>query len=369
MPDGGGRVRVEADRADLVAERSAVEDHPEHQHRRQRDEDADVQALQDRVAPEHRQLRARDDVVGDRDVLLVRVGVLQRAAAVEQPDREPDRDPVEHDRRDHLVGARDRLQRARDARPDRAGQAAGDHRQHDVQQRRHALERRTDPDREDRAEDVLPLAADVEQAAAERERDREPGEDQRRRAQQRLLQVERGDRAVVGARPREQPVQARCRRRSRGRSRSGRGRWRSTTRPPTKKATTTVISGVMIPPPRRYVESLAATVASGGSSSSGVLKASYASRGLGLGGGDGAGGVSPRRRSWPRRSPPRRTRAAARSRSRPRTSRARDRSTSGSPRARARRAARRGPRRAPRPAAGARTRSRRRPARAWAGRR
>ena len=51
--------------------------------------------------------------------------------------------------------------------------------------------------RHDRADDVLALAADVEQAAAERERDREAGEDQRRRLDQRLLQVERGDVAVV----------------------------------------------------------------------------------------------------------------------------------------------------------------------------
>ena len=51
--------------------------------------------------------------------------------------------------------------------------------------------------REDRADDVLALAADVEQAAAERERDREAGEDQRRRLDQRLLQVQRRDRAVL----------------------------------------------------------------------------------------------------------------------------------------------------------------------------
>ena len=81
------RVRVEADRAHLEAERRAVEQHPEDEQRRERDEQADVQALQLRVAPEHRQLRALDDVVGDRHVLLRRVVVLQRAAEVEQVDR------------------------------------------------------------------------------------------------------------------------------------------------------------------------------------------------------------------------------------------------------------------------------------------
>ena len=62
-----------------------------------------------------------------------------------------------------------------------------------MEDRAHALERRADPDGEDRADEVLALAADVEEAAAERERDREPDEDERRRRDQRLLQVERGD--------------------------------------------------------------------------------------------------------------------------------------------------------------------------------
>ena len=50
---------------------------------------------------------------------------------------------------------------------------------------------------DDRAGDVLALPADVEEAAAERERDREPGEDQRRRQDQRLRQVVRRERVRV----------------------------------------------------------------------------------------------------------------------------------------------------------------------------
>ena len=69
------------------------------------------------------------------------------------------------------------------------------------------VERRADPDGGDRADDVLALAADVEQAGAEGERDGEADEDQRRRQQQRLLQVERRDRAVLAGDPREEPVQ------------------------------------------------------------------------------------------------------------------------------------------------------------------
>ena len=57
------------------------------------------------------------------------------------------------------------------------------------------------------ADEVLAVAADVEQAGAEREGDREAGEDQRRGDDQRLLQVERGERAVVARDPRQQPVQ------------------------------------------------------------------------------------------------------------------------------------------------------------------
>ena len=45
-----------------------------------------------------------------------------------------------------------------------------------------------------RADPVLPLAADVEQAAAEGECDRQRGQDQRRRHAQRLLEVLGGDR-------------------------------------------------------------------------------------------------------------------------------------------------------------------------------
>ena len=52
-----GGVGVEADGARLVARDRAVQQHPEHDQRGQRDEDPDVQALQLRVAPEHVQPR------------------------------------------------------------------------------------------------------------------------------------------------------------------------------------------------------------------------------------------------------------------------------------------------------------------------
>ena len=89
----------------------------------------------------------------------------------------------------------------------RSRRARPDHADHDVRQRRHRVERRAEPDGHVGADEVLALAADVEQAAAERERDRQAGEDQRRRDDQRLLEVEGGDDAVVLADPREEPVQ------------------------------------------------------------------------------------------------------------------------------------------------------------------
>ena len=128
-----GGVGVEADGARLVARDRAVQQHPEHDERRERDEDPDVQALQLRVAPEHVQPRVRDDGVGDRDG-LVRGGVgVQRAAEAERPHADPQRDVVEHDRRDHLVGAGRRLEEARDAAPDRARERPEHEREEDVQ--------------------------------------------------------------------------------------------------------------------------------------------------------------------------------------------------------------------------------------------
>ena len=55
---------------------------------------------------------------------------------------------------------------------------------------------------------VLALAADVEHAGAERERDREADEEQRCGLDQRLLEVARRGRALGSADPREQPVEA-----------------------------------------------------------------------------------------------------------------------------------------------------------------
>ena len=150
--------------------------------RAERDEEPDVEPLEQRVAPEDRELRAFDDVVRDGDG---RLGVvLERAAEPEQEDADPDDDPVEHDRRDHLVGADRRLQEPGDARP-----SSGARRASPTTSARRTCGIGLMPSNDEpiqtatiAPDEVLALAADVEQAAAERERDGEPGEDERRRA-------------------------------------------------------------------------------------------------------------------------------------------------------------------------------------------
>ena len=73
----------------------------------------------------------------------------------------------------------------------RPGRRPDDEREQHVQHGAQTVERRADPDGEDRTGQELPLAADVEEPATERERDGEPDEDQRRRRDERLLEVER----------------------------------------------------------------------------------------------------------------------------------------------------------------------------------
>ena len=102
-----------------------------------------------------------------------------------------DRDPVEHDRRDHLVGADGGAEEAGDAAPERSAKDAGQDAEADVERPAQPLQVRPDEQGEDEPDPVLALAADVEEAAPEREGDGERGEDQRRRGPERLLEVAR----------------------------------------------------------------------------------------------------------------------------------------------------------------------------------
>ena len=104
--------------------------------------------------------------------------------------QEEQRDVVQHDRHDDLVGAGAGLEDAGDEAPEPAADDRADQRERAACSTIGRCELEADQAGADRAEDRLALRADVEQAAAERGRDGEAGEDQRRRVGQRL-----GDRA------------------------------------------------------------------------------------------------------------------------------------------------------------------------------
>ena len=105
-----------------------------------------------------------------------------------------------------------------------------------------------DPVRDVEPDEVLALTADVEHPAAESERDRETGQDQRRRLQERLREVV-GDVAavsVVGWKIQFRPAPLKMSRYARS------GLWpvASTTSPPIRNAISAVSSGTTMPPAR-----------------------------------------------------------------------------------------------------------------------
>ena len=81
-----------------------------------------------------------------RGLRVRRAGRLQQARRRQQVGQQVERDVVEHDRDDHLVRARRRLQHARDPGPQRPGDDARDHR-HDQVQPGRQVEREADPAR------------------------------------------------------------------------------------------------------------------------------------------------------------------------------------------------------------------------------
>src|SRR6185312_7150175 len=133
---------------------------------------------------------------------------LERTVQLEQVLGAVDRDPVQHDRRDDLVGADRRLHRPGDPAPHRPGERRRDDGEGQVDRLREAGEVRPDDDRRDDPDHVLALAADVEHPALEGQRDRQRRQHERRRQDQRLLQVERSEVLVLGRRPGQEVVQA-----------------------------------------------------------------------------------------------------------------------------------------------------------------
>src|SRR5918996_686061 len=181
----GGGVGVEADGAYLVPERRAVQEQVVDDQREERDEDARVQGLE--AAPDLWQPRRLEDVGGTGEAGIRALEVAVRR--LQEPESHPDGDPVQHDRRDDLVGAGGRLQESGDPAPDRAGEDRGDHGEDHVQRGREALEVRPEPDGRQEADPVLALPSDVEHPAAECEGHCECGQDERRHDDERLLEV------------------------------------------------------------------------------------------------------------------------------------------------------------------------------------
>ena len=174
-----GGLRVEAGRAHLVAERRPVEDQPVDDRRAERDEEADVQALEHRVAPEHRQMGLLDDVRRDRHGLVARV--LELAALADRAWTTQYAIQLSM-----IVEITSWTPTVAFRKPAIAAQAAPARRGEDDRRGRCAspedmlAPRGADPRGDEGADDVLALAADVEEAALERERDGEAGQDQRR---------------------------------------------------------------------------------------------------------------------------------------------------------------------------------------------
>ena len=151
-------------------------------------------------------------VVGDRvrGRDLRALVVLERALEPEQVRPDPDDDPVEHDRRDHLVRAHGGLEEAGDPGEHRAGEHGRDDGEQDERHRGEVDVERyfgRDDDGRGRAGEVLALAADVEEPAAEREGDRDPGEHERHPHEERLLELDRRAARVLARLPREEPVE------------------------------------------------------------------------------------------------------------------------------------------------------------------
>ena len=229
-----------------------------------------------------------------------------------RPD--PDRDPVEHDRRDHLVGADRRLEEAGDPGPDRAGErrradrragraAASTCRRTTCRSR----SRRTSPTKYWPWPPMLNIPQRNANATAR------PVRIERRRLEQRLREVVGGGVGRRVGRRMEEPVQAGAVEDvAVGEQRVVAGRARRPT-PPIRNATSAVRTGTTMPParwpshdPRRRACSARSAGGCGG----------------GAGGRRSASTLTPRpsgaRRASRGRSPARSRPACARRRSRPR---------------------------------------------------
>ena len=173
-------LRVGSDRAQLVAPAGMPDEDP-HQHAAyQRPRERQVQRRAREVDPDpgeqlvHRRQRG---VVGEGAALRRHLPRLNQHVH-QQIDHQGGGDEVEHDGGDHHVRAALRLQVPRRPGPQRPAQGAAQHRQRRQQQERQPVQEQAHQADPEAAYVALPLAADVEQSAMQRHRDRQRGEDE-----------------------------------------------------------------------------------------------------------------------------------------------------------------------------------------------
>ena len=170
-----GKSGIGAHLADRVAARRAQEEemHGDGEH-----EADDQPPVQPGEAEDLRQICGRQD----------RRRLGEPARALEDVDREIGGDQHGHvvgeDGRDHLVGIVAGAEERRDRDPGKPGKG-GEHDRHKHVDERRQVEGEADPGRREAAHEELPLDADVEQAAAQRDAGGNAADEDRRRLQQR----------------------------------------------------------------------------------------------------------------------------------------------------------------------------------------
>src|SRR5690606_3495293 len=182
-PGIGGGVWIGADRSELEADGGPEEEPPDPPCQEQGEDEPSVET-QRRVDPvqQLRQAGRGKGVAADR----IEPSFPDDGRLLEQVVDQAIGDEVEHERRDHLVGAGLGTQPAGDAAPDGAADEARQDRQRQVHDERQPGEHEPDQDGRHAADGHLAFHADVEQAGPEPECDRQTGDDQAGRGGQRL---------------------------------------------------------------------------------------------------------------------------------------------------------------------------------------
>ena len=140
--------------------------------------------MQPRAGDERREAR-----IGGKALSLRQIAGRLLQGTAQQIGHEQDGDIIEHDRGDQLIGAEAQLEHAGEQRPERTDESRGQDHSRDQQRRGQGGHGEADPGGGRRAEEELPFRAEIERAAAERDRDGEAREGERDGAEQRLAEA------------------------------------------------------------------------------------------------------------------------------------------------------------------------------------